>query len=211
MEFWKALSECWWLGDQCVPVWDGWAATIAFVGVLATVGLGIVTYLLGVAAKNASQAALHISEENHRLQEKDRRREEIVILQFLRGEFVWTAARIQRFCETLVNDEGGTDDLDDEQREKLAEMVRLLEMPETQSLMSRFHVLDDANGMLLAKVLGDARALYRAFAKFIDPTFEPKIHLSLRGFQEEAGELSANLKKLAEISRAQRADSRKLT
>lgn len=208
MEFLNTLSQCWWLGSLCVPVWEGWSVAVASIGVLATVALGVATYRLGVAAKNATQAALDISEQNHRLQESDRRREATVILQFLRGEFIWTAARIERFCETLTNDETGTDDLDETQRKKLAEMVGFLEMPETQSVISRLHVLDDANGMLLARVLGDARALYRAFAKFIDPEFEPLMHLTLRGFTEDADKLVADLRKLAEVSQTLRGDER---
>lgn len=206
MEFLNALSHCWWLGNRCVPVWEGWSVAVASVGVLATVALGVATYRLGVAAKNATQAALDISEQNHRLQESDRRREAAVILQFLRGEFIWTAARVERFRETLTHDHAGTDDLDVTQRMKLAEMVGFLAMPETQSVISRLHVLDDVNGMLLARVLGDARALYRAFAKFVDPDFEPLMHLTLRGFTEDADKLVVDLRRLAEVSRSMRGD-----
>ncbi|MBH1830961.1 hypothetical protein I5W42_05720 [Stenotrophomonas maltophilia] len=206
MSMLDGVSQCWWLGSRCIPDWDGWSVAVASIGVLATVALGLATYRLGVAAKNATQAALEISEKNHRLQESDRQREAAVILQFLRGEFIWTAARIERFCETLTNDEVGTDELDEAQREKLAEMVGFLEMPETQSVISRLHVLDDVNGMLLARVLGDARALYRAFAKFVDPGFEPLMHLTLRGFKKDAGRLVADLRELAEASRTLRGD-----
>jgi len=204
MSMLDGVSQCWWLGKQCVADWDGWGAAVAFLGVVATSVLGFFTYRLGVAAKNASQDALAISEANHKIQESDRQREARVILQFLRGEFIWTAARIERFCETLEAEQIGTDSLDDSQRMKLAEMVRFLEMPETQSLMSRLHVLDDANGMLLARVLGDSRAHYRAFAKFIDPAFDPPVHMYLGGFKADALQLSEDLRRLAGVSIAQR-------
>lgn len=207
MEFVKALSQCWWLGNQCVPDWTGWATAIACVGVIATVGLGLATYGLGVAAKNASHAALAISEKSDQLQDDDRSREAAVILQFLRAEFVWTASRISAFHKCLDGEES-TCELDKSQRKKLSEMVRMLEMPETQSLMSRLHVLGDADARLVAAVLGDARLYCRLFDGFTDPDFNPDISSSLTGFTEKAPGIEQNLRKLAASSAALRNERR---
>ncbi len=63
MSMLDGVSQCWWLGSRCIPDWDGWSVAVASIGVLATVALGLATYRLGVAAKNATQAALEISEK----------------------------------------------------------------------------------------------------------------------------------------------------
>lgn len=207
MEFLMSLSQCWWLGNQCVPDWDGWATATACIGVVATVGLGVATYRLGVAAKNASHAALAISEKSDQLQDDDRSREAAVILQFLRAEFVWTASRIRTFHSCLDGEES-TSDLDKSQRKKLSDMVRMLEMPETQSLISRLHVLEDADARLVAEVLGDARLYCRLFDGFTDPDFDPEISSSLTGFIEKAPGIEQNLRTLVASSAALRMDRR---
>ncbi|MGX9710775.1 hypothetical protein [Stenotrophomonas maltophilia group sp. LNF259] len=201
MDFVAALSECWWLGHECTPNWDAWGATFALTGVGATIALGIFTYRLGVAARNASMAALEISQESHRTQELDRKREAAFVMHFLHGEFVWTAARIRRFYECLGSEVEVTGDLDKSQREKFTEMVRMLEMRQTQSLMSRLHVLDDPHGAMLARVLGQARLFHKAFEKFADPAYEPDIQFNLDGFRAKGPRLEDDLKTLAKASK----------
>lgn len=68
MEFFEALSRCWWLGKECVPDWDAWAAAAAIFAGVGSWGAAIATYLAVVMPlkrrKLEDEASTRVAMEN---------------------------------------------------------------------------------------------------------------------------------------------------
>lgn len=144
MEFFDALSNCWWLGKQCVPEWDAWAAGAAFVAVVATVILGVVTFRLGKAANKATALATDIALHQVKAEEFRSETEELLVLVQVTGE---VSINQQRVSDLLVHlDGGGLGDVhfirSEKFRSEIFAQIESLRFPLTEAVTGRLHYLD---------------------------------------------------------------------
>lgn len=198
MEFFRSLGECWWLSRHCTPQWEAWAVATAAAAVFTTACLGVATYRLGVAANRASSVALELAKRGRELQDSDRQREGQFILQTLRAEFSGAASKIERFARLLTDRDSDTADLQVNQREALARMIPALQLPETSALLTRLYLLEGVTASTLARALGDAKSMYRAFERFQNPLeCEQGLPLDLEKIKPKLLEIVEDLRMLA--------------
>lgn len=144
MEFFDALSRCWWLGKECVPEWDAWAAGAGFAAVVATVILGVVTYRLGRVANSATSLATEIA--LHQVKREDFRSEteELLVLIQITGEVSTNRQRISDLLGELHG--GGVGEahfvLDESTRRNVFTQIERIRFPLTAAVTDRLHFLD---------------------------------------------------------------------
>ncbi|MDQ4681406.1 hypothetical protein [Stenotrophomonas maltophilia group sp. RNC7] len=169
-QIWSGMSPCMTpgLGD-CVVWWDAFAAVGAIGAVIATVVLGVFTYRLGVAANNASDAALKLAADEEKRQKTREGREKTLVLVQINGEVTDNQKELadihRRLDGPLADELFVTDDIF---RQAMLDRLTKVEFPITNQLVDRLHYLDDPIGPALVRCVAMLRSLNRKGAAVRD-------------------------------------------
>lgn len=166
MKFLETLFGCWWLGSECSPIWEAWAAGAGIAAVLTTGILGVVTYRLGKAANRATGVAVEISGREQARQTTRDETERLLVLVQITGEVAGNRTLIDLLVDNLLAPSSQTDFMDNERyRESVFEGVDRLTFSLTQGVMERVHYLDRKTGACLVRAFGMCKMLQEACGK----------------------------------------------
>lgn len=152
MDFLNALSECWWLGQQCVPSWNAWAGFGALASVATTGILGMFTYRLGKAANRASDLAVELAANEYKRQEQRDSREQVLVLMQIAGEITTNRKKVLEIIEHLsaVGSQAYLM-VSREYRADLLANLKKISFPLTADVTDRLHYLDSLVGATLVR------------------------------------------------------------
>jgi hypothetical protein len=167
MSGWGGVFRCEKLGvADCVVWWDAIAAVGAIGAVVATVVLGVFTYRLGVAANNASDAAVKLAADEEKRQKTREGREKTLVLVQINGEVTDNQKEFADIHKLL--DGSLADKLfltDSVFRHAVLDRLKKVDFPITNQLVDRLHYLDDPIGPALVRCVAMLRSLNRKGAE----------------------------------------------
>lgn len=158
------VIQCWPLSNTCEVWWEAWAVGVAFVAVIATVFLGVMTLGLGKAANTASAAALKIAAQEAEARAQVAHDERQMLLMWITGE-ITQALEVtkhllaamsgpfakQFFMQNISNRMHFSDDIES------------IAFPITESRQDRLHVMGHPVAAQLGRAIGLSTLLRRGF------------------------------------------------
>jgi len=165
MDFLEALSVCWWLGQECVPKWEAWAAVAGIAAVVTTGSLGVLTYRLGKAANRASNLAVALAGRQAKDQEFRGHTERLLVLLQVAAEVITNANYLQEIMQ-LLSEEGSEAYfvVNAEYRGDVARCLAKVSFPMSTTLMDRLHYLDRGTSSRLVRANALLRTISESFS-----------------------------------------------
>ncbi|GEM_PF-1120632 len=155
MSMLEALSQCWWLGETCVPEWEAWAAAAGIVAVLTTAVLGIVTYRLGKAANRASDVAVRIAGHQAEKQAHREESERLLVLVQITSEVSSVAGLLDHLLGLLRQDNCEAVFVADENvQNRVFGRLNKLSFPSMERVRDRLHYLDRRTAACFVRAVG---------------------------------------------------------
>lgn len=160
MTWWSAFNTCWPPGqDGCVIWWNAWSVVIAGVAaVIAVYGL-VVTAASAVAVFWLGKQANAIANSAYEIDAASRRREGQFILIYLYSEILDAHSSVVAWLAHSERVRRVFLQLDDDQRLEVLKILQDVEMPKSEGIFDRLHVLEPEIGAHFARVLGTVRLL----------------------------------------------------
>ncbi len=174
MDFLEALSVCWWLGKECVPKWEAWAAIAGIAAVVTTGILGVVTYRLGKAANRASNLAVALAGRQAKEQEFRGHTERLLVLLQIAGEVISNAGFLQELVQQLSDEASEAYFVvNAEYRGEVVRDLAQISFPVSAGLMDRLHYLDRGTSSRLVRAIALLRTISESFSKVnVEPSPE---------------------------------------
>lgn len=172
MDFLDALSMCWWLGKECVPKWEAWAAIASIAAVVTTGILGVVTYRLGKAANRASRLAVALAGRQAKEGEFRGHTERLLVLLQVAAEVIANTGFLQELVRQLSEDTSEAYFVvnADYRREVVMDLAQIT-FPISAGLMDRLHYLDRGTSSRLVRAIALLRTISDSFSKVrVDPS-----------------------------------------
>lgn len=171
---WRGVSPCMQLGvGDCVVWWDGWAVAMSFVGILATVFLGVATIVLGIIANANSAMAASISLRTVLGQEAATAAERDLILVRIQAEVAAVDVVCQAIKEIFTDEAYAEFCKSSQARSTAHALVKQLRLPVTKGLTPRLHTLSCKEALYLARSLGACDTLRQSW-QGVEGTDDPK-------------------------------------
>jgi len=187
MEFFDALSSCWFLGKTCKPEWNAWAVGVAVLGIAATVFLGVMTLRLGHAANRATAAALALAEAEAKARGIAESNERQLILASITGEISLAESKAGRASEAL--EAWGWESFAAEAylQQWAFEGMRIFVFPVCESFQDRLHLLGQPLASRLVRAIGFGRTLSSFEFDYVNSSMEDRqLHFKLMIVQLKA-------------------------
>ncbi|HDS1559781.1 hypothetical protein JAK58_09355 [Stenotrophomonas maltophilia] len=150
-----AFSQCWWLGNSCVPDWEAWAVAAGGAAVVTTAVLGVVTYRLGKAANSASAAAVRIAGFQADKQAYREESERLLVLVQVIAEVSSNAGMLDHLLGLLSQENSKAVFVTDTAfQNRIFGRLNKLSFPSLERVRDRLHYLDRKTAACYVRAVG---------------------------------------------------------